>query len=81
MHVCKKHSVLFQCDNFGVVSALRKGSAKETTVMHPLHFLWFFVAYYDIEVLAEHIPGISNPTADHLSQDAKCPFETVVKFS
>jgi len=63
-----KSTVLFQCDNFGVVSALRKGSAKEKTVMHLLRCLWFFVAYYDIEVLAEHIPGISNPTADHLSR-------------
>ena len=62
-----RSTVLFQCDHFSVVSAIHIGSAKELTVMHLLHCLWFFVAYFDIEVLSEHIPGMANPTADHLS--------------
>ena len=63
-----KKSVCFQCDNSSVVVALQKGSAKEQTVMHLLRCLWFFVAYYDIHLVATHIPGIANSTADCLSR-------------
>ena len=58
--------VLFQCDNAGVVAAIRKGSAKEALVMH-LRSLWFFAAYFDIHVYAIHIPGACNVAADQLS--------------
>ena len=47
-----RKSVCFQCDNLSVVAAVNKGSAKEPTVMHLLHSLWFFVAYYDIYLIA-----------------------------
>ena len=58
--------VLFQCDNAGVVAAIRKGSAKEALVMH-LRSLWFFAAYFDIHMYAIHIPGACNVAADQLS--------------
>ena len=36
--------------------------------MHLLQqVLWFFVAYFDITILMEHIPGIHNGVADQLS--------------
>ena len=41
-----QHKLLFQCDNSGVVVALQKGSARDSTVLHLLHLLWFFVAHY-----------------------------------
>lgn len=63
-----KH-VLFQCDNMGVVAAVRKGSAKESTVMHLLRLMWFFVAHYNIQVVIEHIAGAHNTTADMLSRN------------
>ena len=63
-----RSAVLFQCDNSSVVAAVKKGAAKETNVMHPLRCLWFFTAYYDISLLCEHIPGITNNLADHLSR-------------
>ena len=62
-----KTKILFQCDNMSVVAAIKKGSAKDDTVMHLLRCLWFFVAYYDIDVAATHIPGVANCTTDHLS--------------
>ena len=37
--------------------------------MHLLRTLTFFTAYYDIEIMAEHIPGVTNTTADHLSRN------------
>ena len=56
-----KKQVLFQCDNMSVVQALRKGSAKDQIVMQLLRSLWFFVAYYDIELTCVHIMGQLTP--------------------
>ena len=64
-----KKRVLFQCDNMSVVQALKKGSAKDHIVMQLLRSLWFFVAYYDIELTCVHIMGAANMTADYLSQN------------
>ena len=64
-----KKQVLIQCDNMSVVQALRKGSAKDQIAMQLLRSLWFFVAYYDIELTCVHIMGAANSTADHLSRN------------
>jgi len=64
-----KHTILFKCDNSSMVAAVNKGSSKEVMVMHLLRYLWFFVAYYDIVVVAKHIPGVINSSADHLSRN------------
>ena len=36
--------------------------------MQLLRWLWFPVAHYDIHLIPEHIPGVANKTADHLSR-------------
>ena len=59
----------FQCDNLSLVSAINKGTAKDTLVMHLLHCLWFFTALFDIDVTASHIAGVNNETADMLSRN------------
>ena len=59
--------VLFESDNSNVVQAVNKHYTKEPTAMHLLHSLWFFVAYFDIDVKCKHIAGLTNTTADHLS--------------
>ena len=64
-----RKSVLFKCDNTGVVAVIRKGSAREPLVMHLLRTLWFFVAHFDINVRIEHIAGVLNGAADTLSRD------------
>ena len=61
-------TVLFQCDNTGVVAAVKKGTAKEELVMYLLRSLWFFVAHFDISVSIEHIAAAANQTADQLSR-------------
>ena len=63
-----RHAVLFRCDNSSVVAAIRKGAAKEPIVMHLLRCLWFFTAYYNISLLCEHIAGVANELADHISR-------------
>ena len=66
--LAKRH-VLIQCDNMSVVQALNKGSGKDQVVMQLLRSLWFFVAYYDIDLTCVHIMGAANTTADHLSRN------------
>ena len=64
-----KQSVLVQCDNLSLVEALAKGSSRDTEVMRLLRCLWFYVAFYDIELQTTHITGSLNCTADHLSRN------------
>ncbi len=67
-HQLAHKTVLFQCDNTGVVAAMKKGTANEELVMHLLRSLWFFVAHYDISVSIEYIAGAANQIADQLSR-------------
>ena len=57
-----------QCDNLSVAAAIKKGAARDSTVMHLFWVPLVFVAHYDILLIPEHIPGVSNMTADHLSR-------------
>ena len=61
--------VLFQCDNLGLVVAISKGSSQDKDVMCLLRCMWFLVAYFDIDLHAEHIARVSNITADQLSRN------------
>ena len=67
-HLARKR-VLFQCDNYSLVAAINKGSSKDPLVMHLLRCLWMFVALYDIDIITEHIAGITNQVADMLSRN------------
>ena len=64
-----RRSILCQCDNYSLVVAINKGSSKDPLVMHLLRCLWFFVAFYDINIVAEHIAGKTNQVADMLSRN------------
>ena len=64
-----KHRVLVQCDNLSLVTAISKGSSRDKEVMRLLRCLWFFVAYFDIDLHVEHIAGAVNTTADQLSRN------------
>ena len=44
----------FQCDNQSLVSAINKGSSKDSMVMHLLRCLWFIKASFDIHITATH---------------------------
>ena len=45
--------------------------------MQLLHCLWFFTAYFDIILTANHIPGVCNTTADQLSRNCMSSFFTM----
>lgn len=61
-------TVMAFCDNAAVVSAINKGSSKETDVMHLLRCLTFIQARYQFNLIAAHIKGESNDLADALSR-------------
>jgi len=64
-----KQSVLLQCNNLSLMTSINKGTAKPSLVMHLLHSLWFFTAHYDTLLTAKHILGVTNTTADQISQN------------
>ena len=61
--------IQFQCDNQSLVSAINKGSSKDSMVMHLLRCLWFIIASFHIHITATHLTGIHNNAADMLSRD------------
>ena len=64
-----KCRVLFQCDNLSLVSAIANGYSRDKGVMRLLRCMWFFVAYFDLDLHVEHITGVDNTTADQLSRN------------
>lgn len=67
-------TVLIRSDNDAVVSSLSSGSAKDATLMHLLRCLHFYLAQFDIRVVARHIAGAVNTAADALSRDNRAVF-------
>ena len=65
----QRNGVQFQCDNNSLVSCISKGYSKDPSVMHLLRSLWFFVAFFDICIFAEHIAWATNCAADMLSRN------------
>lgn len=60
--------ILFYCDNLGTVEVLRKGRSRSSLVMKLMRRLTWCAAKFNFTVLAEHIPGVHNTIADHLSR-------------
>ena len=61
--------IRFHSDNIAVVSILNKGTAKDHLLIHFLHCLFFYAAYYKFHYSAAHIPGTFNTAADALSHN------------
>ena len=61
--------VKFQCDNLILVEVINKGSSKDVMVMHLLRCLWFFQAFFNLNIVASHIPGVLNTAPDMISRN------------
>ena len=70
--------VVFHCDNMAVVSVVNTGSSRDSTLMHMLRCLFFVAAKFEVQVRAQHIPGIMNVAADALSRNNLPHFLQVV---
>ena len=67
-----------QCDNAAVVAILRSGTSKSPLAMHLMRCLFFFMASHGLILAPEHIPGVQNIAADHLSRNRMASFIQVV---
>ena len=61
--------VEFQCDNLSLVEAINKRSSKDVMVMHLLRCLLFFQAFFNLNIVASHIPGVLNTAPDMISRN------------
>ena len=70
------HGSLIQCrcDNETVVQVLGSRYSRCGDLMHLLCCLFFFEAYYQLHVIAVHVPGIANSLADDLSRNRASSF-------
>ena len=51
------------------MTAISKGSSMDKNVMHLLRCMWLFVAYFDINLHAKHITGVSSTATDQLPRN------------
>ena len=59
-------TIKIKCDNAAVVAIINSGRSKEYRAIHLMRCLFFFLAQYNMLILAEHIPGKDNVAADSL---------------
>ena len=69
--------VLFLSDNQAVVQALSSKLVRDPLLMHLLHCLFFFEAFFKFEHSARHLPGALNTAADALLRDKLDAFQSV----
>ena len=61
--------VVVHCDNQAVVTIVNSGYSKDRDIMHMIYCLFFIRAYWDFQLLAEHIPGEHNKAAEAISRE------------
>ena len=64
--LCSKR-VILQCDNENSVLAINSGCSCVPGMHLCLWEIWFLTACYDIDIFAQHVAGVDNSIADHLS--------------
>ena len=74
----QRTTLLVTSDNIAVVAALTSGAGKDTTLMHLLRCLHFFLAHFDIRLIGRYLAGEDNSAADALSRTAGRPFSITV---
>lgn len=62
------YQVICWTDNTQVVSAINKGSSTSAISMSLLRHIFWYSVSYDFHLVARHIPGIENISADFLSR-------------
>jgi len=62
-------NIVVNCDNEAVVVVLGRRYSKEPHLMHMLWVLFFAEVHYQFKLSAQHILGICNTLADHLSRN------------
>ena len=60
--------VIISCDNENSVITLNSGRCHSPGMQLCLREIWFLSAAFDFEIRTNHVPGVSNAIADHLSR-------------
>ena len=71
-------AVRVNSDNMAVVATLKSGACQDQALMHLMRCLHFFAAYYQLKIMAAHVPGKDNAVADALSRNDYARFSSVV---
>lgn len=71
-------SVPAHCNNEAVVVVVNLGYSKDQGMMHMIRCLLFILAFFDISLREEHIPGQTNVGADAISRNNLLVFFTQV---
>ena len=67
-HEWFNQQIIIYTDNYCIVNVWRSGSCKNTDIMKLVRKLFLFAARGNINILMQHIPGVSNASADALSR-------------
>jgi hypothetical protein len=70
-------SILVHSDNVAVVAMIASGTSRPAPNMALLRSLFFICADNDINISAEHVPGVQNVYADLLSRGAVSRFRQI----
>ena len=70
--------VFFHSDNMAVVAVIQRKSAKHPLLLHLLHCLYFYAAYFQFFYNTQHVPGVTNVAADSLSRNNMLLFNSLV---
>lgn len=62
------HSIVFWCDNLGVVQAINNQRGSSLQTLRLLRYLVFRCLQFNVSFTARHVPGVENGVADALSR-------------
>ena len=64
----KDQTIDIRCDNMAVVEVLNTGRAKDAILATCARNIWLLASIYNVHMVINHIPGVSNVIADLLSR-------------
>ena len=68
-HTWRGLHVRFHSDNMAVVDILRRCSGRDPSVLHLMRCFFFYLAHFNFQHSAEHVPGVLNTSADAISRN------------
>ena len=67
-HAWRDRQVLFFTDNMSITQVWRSGTCRDPDIMRLVRYLFLFTARLNLNILMQHVPGVSNSSADALSR-------------
>ena len=64
----KDLTIEIKCDNMAVVEVLNTSRARDAILATCARNIWLLATMYNVQIIVNHIPGVSNVVADLLSR-------------